>query len=239
MTSLLRRVLLAFCCLSQGTAMAAADDVPFLVGTWHLAVGSCTESHRFTSDGRFVGSSGTEQLTGRYTAERLDGTVAVARIMQTIDTDNLGTDCFGAAINTAGRRAVFHVVLDDSVLKMWLCLSAMGERCIGPLNRVLPADEYGVEALLDWAERAYPGLFPGPAATQWLAPFQYRYYPATGNYVGVEGSNVYVLGPVSQGTIQRVGSVEEFRCAVQGCVAGRPPSAATMIGPRRESGPRQ
>lgn len=232
MTRLLRRVLLTFCCLVQGAAMAAADDVPFLVGTWHLGVGSCTETHRFTSDGRFEGSSGTELLTGRYTAERIDGAAAVARIMQTIETDNLGTDCFGAATNTAGRRIVLHVVLDASVLKMWLCLSATGERCIGPLTRVLPADEYGVEALLDWAERTYPGLFPGPAATQWLAPYQYRYYPATGNHVGVDGSNVYVLGPVSQGTIQRVGSLEEFQCAVKRCVAGRASRAATVIGPR-------
>ncbi|MBI5258547.1 MAG: hypothetical protein HY855_18720 [Burkholderiales bacterium] len=232
MKRLLRQVLLAFCCLSQGTAMAAADEVPFLVGTWHLAVGSCTEAYRFASDGRYEGSSGTEQLTGRYSAERLDGAVAVARIMQTIETDNLGTDCFGAAINSAGRSSLLYVVLDASVTRMWLCLSATGERCLGPITRVLPADEYSVEALLDWAERTYPNLFPGHSATQWLAPYQYRYYPATGNYVGVDGSDVYVLGPLSQNTIQRVGSVEEFRCAVKGCVAGRLSRAATVIGPR-------
>ena len=232
MPRLIAPVLLGICCLSQGAAVAAADEVPFLLGTWHLEVGSCTETYRFAGDGRFEGSSGTEQLTGRYTAERLDGTVAVARIIQTIETDNLGTDCFGSAINTAGRSAALHVVLDASVTRMWLCLSATGERCIGPMTRVLPANEFGVEALLDWAERTYPGHFPGHAATQWQAPYQYRYYPATGNYVGVDGSEVYVLGPISQYAIQRVGTVEDFRCAVQKCVAARPSHASAGIGPR-------
>ena len=232
MRRLIAPLLLGLCCLSQGAAAAAADAVPFLLGTWHLEVGSCTETYRFTSDGRFEGSSGTEQLTGRYTAERLAGTVAVARIIQTIETDNLSTDCYGAAINTAGRTVALHVVLDASVTSMRLCFSATGERCIGPLTRVLPANEYGVEALLDWAERSYPGHFPGRAATQWLAPYQYRYYPATGNYVGVDGSDVYVLGPISQYAIQRVGSVEDFRCAVQKCIAAPPSRAGTGIGPR-------
>ena len=232
MTRLIARILLVFCGLGQATPMAAVADVPFLVGTWHLQVGSCTETYRYTSDGRFEGSSGTEQLTGRYTVERLDGQVAVARIIQTIETDNLGTDCFGMAVNTAGRTFVPHVALDASVNRMWLCLGTTGERCIGPITRVLPAGEYGVEALLDWAERTYPGHFPGQAATQWMAPYQYRYYPATGNYVGVAGSDVYVLGPVSQYAIQRVGSVEDFRCAVQKCVAVRPSRATTGIEPR-------
>lgn len=229
MTSLLRRVLLIFCFVSQGSAIAAIDDVPFLVGTWHLAVGSCTESYRYASDGVYEAISGTERLTGRYTAERIDGTLAVARIFETTETDNLGTDCFGAAINSAGRILVLYAVLGASVRQMWLCLSPTGERCIGPVNRVLAADEYGVEALLDWAERTYPDMFPGQAATQWLAPYQYRYYPATGNYLGVGGSDVYVLGPISQGNIQRVGSVEEFRCKVQACAARHPSRATATI----------
>lgn len=228
MTSLMRRVLLIFCffSVSQASAIAATGDVPFLVGTWHLAVGSCTESYQYASDGGYESISGTERLTGRYTVERIDGTLAVARIFETVETDNLGTDCFGAAINSAGRSTVLYVVLGTSVRQMWLCLSPTGERCLGPINRVLAADEYGVEPLLDWAERTYPDLFPGRAATQWLAPYQYRYYPATGNYLGVGGSDVYVLGPISQGKIQRVGSLEEFRCKVQACAA-RGPSRAT------------
>jgi hypothetical protein len=115
---------------------------------------------------------------------------------------------------------------------MWLCLGAMGDRCQGPYHHLQSADEYGVEVLLDWAERTYPTLFPGPAATQWLAPYQYRYYPATGNHLGVSGGDVYVLGPISQHTIQRVGSVDDFRCLVTRC--GAPPRvrSGALIGPR-------
>ena len=50
--------------------------------------------------------------------------------------------------------------------------------------------------LMDWAERAYVQFFPGHAADATLAPYIYRYYPSTGNYVGVAAGVVYVLGPV-------------------------------------------
>ncbi|MFO1326112.1 MAG: S8 family serine peptidase [Rubrivivax sp.] len=56
--------------------------------------------------------------------------------------------------------------------------------------------------LLDHAERTYPQYFPGPAANQSWGPFDYRYYPATGRYVGVairsdaryRLNGVYVMG---------------------------------------------
>ena len=57
MPRLIAPVLLGLCFLSQGAAAAAADEVPFLPGAWHLEVGSCTETHRFTSDGSFEGGS--------------------------------------------------------------------------------------------------------------------------------------------------------------------------------------
>jgi uncharacterized protein (DUF1800 family) len=71
-----------------------------------------------------------------------------------------------------------------------------------------------VSELLDWAEQAYVGYFPGPASNQVLAPYVYRHYPATGNYVGVAGSDVYVLGPVSGGELLRVGSLADFAAEV-------------------------
>lgn len=71
--------------------------------------------------------------------------------------------------------------------------------------------------LMDEAEARFPTLFPGPQPTRSLPPFAYRYYPDTGNYVGVAlasegpyGSGyVYVLGasfgaePVSVGPLYR------------------------------------
>lgn len=56
--------------------------------------------------------------------------------------------------------------------------------------------------LLDFGERQYPQLFPGPAANQVFGPFIYRHYPSTGHYLGVVVQSdarytlngVYVMG---------------------------------------------
>lgn len=64
--------------------------------------------------------------------------------------------------------------------------------------------------LLDWAELAYTDLFPGPQADLLSAPYTYRYYPATGNYVGVADGRVYLLGPASGNVLADVGAVADF-----------------------------
>lgn len=69
--------------------------------------------------------------------------------------------------------------------------------------------------LFDWAESAYKGYFPSKRPNQQSDPYTYRYYPETGNYLGVAGGSVYVLGPISDGAILRVGDVESFHCQVK------------------------
>lgn len=66
--------------------------------------------------------------------------------------------------------------------------------------------------LLDWAERNYGTFFPSHQADLSSGPYTYRYYPETGNYVGVAGSNVYILGPVAGSTSQPafVGTLADF-----------------------------
>jgi hypothetical protein len=80
-----------------------------------------------------------------------------------------------------------------------------------------------VDALLDWAERTYAQFFPGHKSSQAAAPYVYRYYPETGNYVGVDGSQVVIFGPVSGGVLQNVGQLSDFTCLVspQACVVPR------------------
>ena len=84
-----------------------------------------------------------------------------------------------------------------------------------PPNLTLPTS-----ALFNWAETAYPKFFPTRAETKISGPYEYRYYPESGNYVGVAGDDVFVLGPISAQKLLRVGSREEFRCRVlpQECV---------------------
>jgi hypothetical protein len=67
-----------------------------------------------------------------------------------------------------------------------------------------------VDALMDWAQRVYPDFFPGSARTQFYAPYDYRYYEASGNYIGVSSERVYVLGPVSGGQLLDVGALADF-----------------------------
>lgn len=70
--------------------------------------------------------------------------------------------------------------------------------------------------LMDWAERTYPQLFPGHQPNQTLANYLYRHYPGTGNYVGVAGNGVYILGPVAGGGPNpvQVGVLADFACQV-------------------------
>lgn len=90
------------------------------------------------------------------------------------------------------------------------------------------AAEITIDALMDWAQRTYPAYFPGSATTQAAPPYLYRYYPSTGNYIGVAGADVYVLGPVSAGELLRVGAVADFRCRVSPPLC-EPASAARVF----------
>lgn len=50
---------------------------------------------------------------------------------------------------------------------------------------VLASNDAVSSPLFAYAERAYASLFPPGAATQTAPPYTYRYYPATGNYLGL------------------------------------------------------
>ena len=66
------------------------------------------------------------------------------------------------------------------------------------LNPLSTAPEPTIECLFNWAERSYPAvLAPAGAATQYHAPFAYRYFSATDTYVGVSAVDrrVYYMGP--------------------------------------------
>ena len=83
---------------------------------------------------------------------------------------------------------------------------------------------YDPTLLLDWAEQRYPDWFPGPQPDLQSAPYQYRYYPATLNHLGVAGSTVAVLGPISGNQVQTVGTLADYECQVlpARCPAGGP-----------------
>jgi hypothetical protein len=76
--------------------------------------------------------------------------------------------------------------------------------------------------MLDWAELHYPQFFPSHQPDQTGYGYTYRYYAETGNYVGVSGSDVAVLGPISGGAILNVGTLPGFACDVDPAACGRP-----------------
>ena len=70
-------------------------------------------------------------------------------------------------------------------------------------------------ALMDWAQRQIPDVFPDQASTVAADGFVYRYYPSTQNYIAVKSDGeVYVLGPVTANQLKAVGKLAVLSCAV-------------------------
>lgn len=65
--------------------------------------------------------------------------------------------------------------------------------------------------VFSYAEANYQNFFSGAATSGKYQIYDYRYYPATKNYLAVDTSGmVAILGPVSGGVIQNVGTVASF-----------------------------
>ncbi|MEN9628782.1 MAG: hypothetical protein RJA10_2009 [Pseudomonadota bacterium] len=79
-----------------------------------------------------------------------------------------------------------------------------------------PAPLPSPSELMNWAEKAYSHYFPGPQSDLVQAPYTYRFYPATGNYVGTANGRVYIFGPVAGGgpDVVDVGAVADFAARV-------------------------
>lgn len=90
----------------------------------------------------------------------------------------------------------------------------------------------GANDLFDWAEKAYPAFFPSHQANQSSPPYIYRYYPETGNYLGLDGNSVAVLGPISGGVVLPVGQADDFACRVYPADCSSPTLAAAPVNQR-------
>lgn len=81
--------------------------------------------------------------------------------------------------------------------------------------------------LFNWAERTYPQFFPSSRQNLVLGPYTYRYYPESQNHAAVAGDEIYVQGPISGGSLMRVGTLAEFTCLVDPTACGGPPRDCT------------
>lgn len=77
-----------------------------------------------------------------------------------------------------------------------------------------PAQPIDASALFDWAQTQFPSVFPSAQANQEGGGFTFRFYPETQNALGVSDGVVYVLGPATQQTLQRVDTLAAFQCLV-------------------------
>jgi hypothetical protein len=77
-----------------------------------------------------------------------------------------------------------------------------------------PAALAEIERLMNWAETAFPQFFPTPEVTQTADPYRYRYYAKTQTYLGVDGSFIRVLGPLSDNRVRDVGTLADYACSV-------------------------
>lgn len=120
-------------------------------------------------------------------------------------------------IGTAGEgsgKAAAALALAAGMLAAWAGDAAPGAPA-GPHAQAAVTTP-SATALMDWAELAYPSYFPGRQPDRELAPYVFRHYPATGNYLGVAAGSVYLLGPVvgSDAVPLYVGEVGAFACQV-------------------------
>jgi mono/diheme cytochrome c family protein len=76
-------------------------------------------------------------------------------------------------------------------------------------QRIPTADE-----LMDWAEVNFSGLFPGHQANRTLSPYVYRFYPDSGNYLGVGNGDIYLMGPITNNQLVNFAPVSRFACNV-------------------------
>lgn len=78
---------------------------------------------------------------------------------------------------------------------------------------------------LAWAEATYPQFFPSGGRDGTLAPYSYRHYAATGNYIGTDGDNrLFLHGNVTGGNLSHVGHTLDFACQIKSwlCDTWRP-----------------
>ena len=80
------------------------------------------------------------------------------------------------------------------------------------------------DAMMNWAQSYFPNAFPGAQSNIQAGTLLYRYYPDTGNYLGVSESVVYVLGPITGNALVSAGRLEDFAALVSADRDGATPA---------------
>jgi hypothetical protein len=129
--------------------------------------------------------------------------IAAMTLLNNTSTTGLGGAqfCVGygtsvTEMNSAGRMQLIATVPDQNAA------SAATDSCL------LISDA----RVFAYAEANYSDIFAGTASAGVFEQYDYRYYPGSQNYLGVDTSGmIYLLGPYTANAITPVGQVESFR----------------------------
>jgi endonuclease G len=71
------------------------------------------------------------------------------------------------------------------------------------------------ERMFAYEEANLPGVFNGTGTEGQYQQYHYRYYPANGNYLGIDPSgDIFILGPYTGNVLTAVGNVADYRSAI-------------------------
>lgn len=77
-------------------------------------------------------------------------------------------------------------------------------------------EAYLADLTFDWGARTYPDLLKGTPQSGTFDGYRYRYFPATGLYVGAKEGRLYLYQPAVNPAIQPLGALADFLPSVMG-----------------------
>lgn len=81
------------------------------------------------------------------------------------------------------------------------------------------------DEVFNWAQQQFPAIFSSQEATVSAdGGLVYRFYPGTGHYLGALNGNVLALGPLTEGQVVNVGTLQSFAEAVAAGSANNGPN---------------
>lgn len=89
---------------------------------------ACIENYQFLPSGEVIVDSNKEHVTGRYQYIETSQGFTLPALVISFETDNLGADCAGNAVNQAGTSTT-NFIKKESNQKIYFCNDNLGKDC--------------------------------------------------------------------------------------------------------------
>lgn len=89
---------------------------------------ACIENYQFLPSGDVIIDSNQEHVTGRYQYVETQQGFTLPALVLSFETDNLGADCAGNAVNQAGTSST-SFIKKESNQKIYFCNDNLGKDC--------------------------------------------------------------------------------------------------------------